>query len=249
MKVLFAGPSLSGELDRVSRCYPTLQIRPPAARGDIARAVIDGAEAIGLVDGFFGDSASVWHKEILFALDRGLAVAGGSSMGALRAAECHDFGMVGLGSIFQDYLDNTLLDDEAVALTHGPVELDWMPLSLPWVNFSATIDMMFEHSLVTADEHHSLIEAGQRLHFTDRTFQSALERCSSLSDQRRRELRVALQRHYVDRKRVDAWIVAEWLYCAEGSTRLPGWEWAPTIQWEALWQEIQRPTGGQKEDA
>ena len=103
MRVLFAGPSLSGEISTLKRKFPGLDIRPPAACGDILRAVRDGAKAIGLIDGYFGDLPSVWHKEILFALHNGVAVAGGASMGALRAAECAPFGMVGLGSIYEDY--------------------------------------------------------------------------------------------------------------------------------------------------
>ena len=62
-------------------------------------AVRDGATAIGLVDGYFGGAAAVWHKEILYALSLGVRVLGASSMGALRAAECAAYGMEPVGEI------------------------------------------------------------------------------------------------------------------------------------------------------
>ena len=57
-------------------------------------------DAILIVDGEFGQSLSVWHKEILHALHRGIRVVGASSMGALRAAELDRFGMEGVGEIY-----------------------------------------------------------------------------------------------------------------------------------------------------
>ena len=80
MKVLFVGPSLGSDLAAARATSPRIDFRPPAACGDILKAVHDGATAIGLVDGYFGDLPSVWHKEILFALEHDVAVAGGASM-------------------------------------------------------------------------------------------------------------------------------------------------------------------------
>ena len=62
MKVVFVGPSLHG----ASIDWSGLEPRPPAAQGDVFAAVKQGATAIGLIDGYFGSTASVWHKEILF---------------------------------------------------------------------------------------------------------------------------------------------------------------------------------------
>jgi hypothetical protein len=45
----------------------------------------------------FDSTPAVLHKEILWAMDRGVGVSGAASMGALRAAELHWYGMVGVG--------------------------------------------------------------------------------------------------------------------------------------------------------
>ena len=95
--VVFAGPSVHG-LGRHN--LAGLDLRPPAGRGAILRAAADGAPAIGLIDGIYESEPAVWHKEILYALGRGIPVLGAASMGALRAAECAAFGMKGIGSIF-----------------------------------------------------------------------------------------------------------------------------------------------------
>ena len=55
---------------------------------------------IVLIDGEFHGRPSVWQREILDAIAEGTEVHGASSMGALRAAELHSFGMVGHGRIF-----------------------------------------------------------------------------------------------------------------------------------------------------
>jgi hypothetical protein len=40
-------------------------------------------------------------------------------MGALRAAELHTFGMVGVGRVFEGYRDGVYEDDDEVAVVHG----------------------------------------------------------------------------------------------------------------------------------
>ena len=78
----------------------------------------------------------------------GIAVFGASSMGALRAAELHEFGMVGVGQIFEMFRDGVLEDDDEVALQHGPEELNYLPVSEPLVNIRATLKHAFEEGVI-----------------------------------------------------------------------------------------------------
>lgn len=161
MKVLFAGPSLSGQsYDRTG-----LDVRPPARQGDLHRAVTDGADAIGLVDGVFGFVPSVWHKEILFALKQGIPVLGAASIGALRAGECAAYGMEAVGPIAESYVSGARIEDADVCLAHAPAELDFMPLSEPLVDVEATVAAMG----VTAAEAAALLASAQAIYFADRT--------------------------------------------------------------------------------
>jgi len=165
VKILFAGPSLH----RVAVELEGIQLRPPAGQGDLARAVIEGATAIGLVDGVFGERAAVWHKEILFALTEGVRVLGSSSMGALRAAECHAFGMRPVGVIAERYLSGELDDDAAVALQMAPAELDYGPLVDALVDIEATVDNLEAVGAADRQTADRLRTAARSLYFGDRT--------------------------------------------------------------------------------
>ena len=135
MKVVFAGPSLHGaEFDPGD-----VVIRGPAEMGDLERAVAAGATAVGLVDGHYQQVGAVWHKEILFALASGVAVYGAASMGALRVSECEAFGMIPVGDIAHRYCSGELFDDADVALTNGPAELGFPPLTEAMVDVEAEL--------------------------------------------------------------------------------------------------------------
>src|SRR6266704_219982 len=115
--IYYVGPSLFGAMPepRAGELW-----RPPAAQGDILSAVITIApRAIVLMDGVFHQSLAVWHKEIVYALLEGVIVIGAASMGALRAAELHRYGAIGIGRVFEMYRDGEE-DDSLVAMTYDP---------------------------------------------------------------------------------------------------------------------------------
>jgi hypothetical protein len=192
MKVLFAGPSLHG----LSPDLTGLSLRAPAIQGDIAAAVVEGATAIGLIDGNFEASASVWHKEILFALAEGVTVLGASSMGALRAAECAPYGMKPVGKIALAYTSGELDDDAAVALTHGPAELGYLPFTEPMVDVEPTLERLRQLGHLTDDEHWEALSEAQRLHFKQRTDEAIFAKRPEKLD--------VYRAHRVSRKAMDA---------------------------------------------
>lgn len=167
MKVVFAGPSLYGTAADLSG----IDLRPPAEHGHVLRAVGDGAVAIGLIDGAFEAVAAVWHKEILYALDVGVAVVGGASMGALRAAECAAYGMEPVGQVARAYLSGSLDDDAAVALTHGPAELGCPPLTEALVDCEATLSAMERAGAIDPGSAWHAANVARSLHYKDRTIE------------------------------------------------------------------------------
>lgn len=129
--VVFLGPSLpADEARRLAPC----RVLPPARQGDVWRALSLRPRVIALVDGLFEAQPSVWHHELLASMEAGVAVFGGASMGALRAAELSAHGMVGVGQIFEWYRDGELVDDSEVALLHVDAEFGYQPLTVPLVN-------------------------------------------------------------------------------------------------------------------
>jgi hypothetical protein len=104
---------------------------PPVQLGDVWRISQENPPAIGMVDGYFERVPAVWHKEILYALSRGIPVHGAASMGALRAAELAGFGMVPVGDIAAAHLSGALTCDDEVALLHDDGELGYRHPPLP----------------------------------------------------------------------------------------------------------------------
>ena len=135
---IFAGPSLWGQdIDHLPR---ELWL-PPARCGDVVAVVAQHSPKKNLlIDGFFHQVLSVWHKEIVYALLKGIVVIGASSMGALRAAEMHRYGMIGIGKIFQMFRDGEE-DDSLVALTCNPETYEPMT-EAPVGNRQKTLDAL-----------------------------------------------------------------------------------------------------------
>lgn len=200
MIVVFAGPSVAHlASDRMAG----MEVRPPAACGDLLRAIRQGATAIGLIDGLFEATASVWHKEILFGIAEGVRIAGASSMGALRAAECHIFGMEGVGRVFADYAAGRRTADADVAVLHAPAELGFAPLTLALVNADATIERMETLQHVTTEEASALRDAARSLHYKERTW-SAIAAIGASDEARRRRMLDLAHDDAVDQKARDA---------------------------------------------
>jgi hypothetical protein len=201
--VVFSGPSLPPS------CLPAgaaVTWRPPLRRGDFRRAVEDGADILGVVDGVFETGPTVWHEEILEALDRGKVVFGAASIGALRAVELAPFGMIGVGEIFTSYRDGLLEADEEVALLHAPAELDYAPLTEPTVNVRATMRSFLECSRVAPAVADLVVGLARRTFYKRRTWQGLLQDAADAGLPR--EVTAALDRdlarHSVDQKRRDA---------------------------------------------
>lgn len=199
MKILFAGPSLP---DASLLAAGAVEVRPPAVHGDVLAAVRAGATGIGIVDGNFEHVAPVWHKEILHALEAGVAVFGAASMGALRAAECDAFGMVGIGRIYEDYASGRRVDDADVALLHGPAELGYPALSLALVNVEATLDRLEAGQRLAGDDLAHLRAAARGLFYKERTWPAILNG-AGMSGNRGELIQLFLAGN-VDRKREDA---------------------------------------------
>ncbi|MBV9430857.1 MAG: TfuA domain-containing protein, partial [Hyphomicrobiales bacterium] len=134
--IIFVGPTLA---PKEVGALGEFQCLPPVSQGDVYRAARKRPRAIGIVDGYFSGAPSVWHKEILWAISEGVPVFGSASMGALRAAELHSFGMRGMGRIFEAFRDGALEDDDEVAVLHGPAEIGHLPASEAMVNIRATL--------------------------------------------------------------------------------------------------------------
>lgn len=227
MRTIFVGPSLFYSQIELTG----LDVRPPAAQGDLYVAVQQGATAIGLIDGVFGDAGSVWHKELLYAVSRGVRVFGAASMGALRAAECAAFGVMPVGKIAHDYAQGILDDDADVALTHAPQEFGWQPFTVPLVDVRSTAAACVKAGLLNEVAANAAVEVAASLHFTLRTEEDMIERIEAELGSTLAEV---FKAHFVSQKQADAEELVSILRNALDRPDEPHWTFNASPMWKTF---------------
>lgn len=201
--VVFTGPTLSPADAQAELAAHYL---PPVSEGDVYRAALEGPKAIGIIDGYFENVPSVWHKEILYAISRGVRVFGSASMGALRAAELAQFGMIGVGATFEAYRDGVMEDDDEVAVIHGPAELGYPMLSEAMVNIRRTLSDAHAEGVIGFQTREGLERVAKALPYRERAYHAILARGQAigLMDDEVAQFREWLPNGRVDQKREDA---------------------------------------------
>jgi hypothetical protein len=168
--LVYLGPSLSLTLAR--EILPEAIYRPPAKQGDFVTDVVNFSPTIIiLVDGVFHENLSVWHKEIVYALQYPgvTAIYGAASMGALRAAELDWIGMIGVGRIYEWYRDGLTEDDSEVALDYAEHLGLYHANTVPLVDIRAGVEFFKQEHPDKTDRAQRFFEAIQKVHYADRT--------------------------------------------------------------------------------
>lgn len=235
--VVFLGPTLA---PAEAALHSSANVLPPARLGDVYDAVTRlEARAIGLVDGLFGATPAVWHKEILFALSRGVRVFGASSMGALRAAELHVFGMEGVGAIFEAFVAGELTDDDEVAVAHGPAESGFRPLSEALVNLRHGLRLAERAGSIAPATHRTLLAHAKATFYAERSWQALFRAAPGLGvgEDELAGLRAHVARVRPNRKRDDAILLLRAMTACGGEDIAPcepRFDFEATTFWEAL---------------
>lgn len=209
--VVFLGPSL--DRTEAKLLYPEAVFLPPAAVSDLINAVRRfQPHAIALIDGAFMQTMATYHKEIIDTMAQGVWVLGGSSMGALRAAECDRYGMIGVGEIYEGYASGEIEDDDEVALSHLAEEFGFKAVTEAMVNIRASMAAAEEAGVLSADESQVLLDLQKRRWFMDRRPAASVEDAVlelGFDEARANELREFIAERSVDVKARDARLTIE----------------------------------------
>jgi hypothetical protein len=243
--IIFTGPTIAHadaawELDA--------HYLPPAAQGDLYRAALRRPVMIGLIDGFFDLVPAVWHKEVLWAMHQGIHVFGSASMGALRAAELHAFGMEGVGAIFEEYCAGRLTADDAVAVIHGSAEHGFRPLSVALVNIQATLARAVQEQVLDPACASALAGLAQRRFYAERSYPALLDDgvLAGLPDAQLAGFRQWLPEGQVDQKRADAIAMLQTMRARMEAGLSPKkvlFSFEETDSWRRLVRSVERPEG------
>lgn len=247
--VVFVGPTLEADT-----CRARLDARylPPARFGDVYRASVAlRPRVIAIIDGYFNQVPSVWHKEILWAISAGIRVFGAASMGALRAAELADFGMQGVGRVFAAYRDGRFAPyadefdrDDEVAIVHGPPALGYRPLSEALVDIRATLADAARAGVISNTTRDRLVALGRTRFYAERTTQTLI--ADARTDDGNVEELDALERWLPGGRRSvkhdDAVALLDRLAAGEEATAPPAaFRFEHTTLWQHALDDLERP--------
>ena len=165
MKIrIFSGLSLSK--DQALEIIPTAEFYQPVRKGDIEQSIRDQVHCCILIDGVFLRGPSVTPGEIHDALNVGMRVYGCSSMGAMRAAELEDYGMIGVGKIFEEIKSKPYFRDDYLGQTFSESGLD--TFSIPFIDLRLSCEMLLDMGRLSKDQYDIITFEFESLHFSNR---------------------------------------------------------------------------------
>ena len=165
---VYCGPTISAA--EAAAIVPGAVTHPPVRHGDLLRLDPAPGMTVVIIDGAWHQVPAVRHREILWLLAHGAAVAGAASMGALRAAELYPWGMTGIGDIYRAYRDGILAGDDEVAVAMSPG--DWRPLSVAMADITDALARAAAAGALSAAEAAALGGRARTVHYADRTWQA-----------------------------------------------------------------------------
>ncbi len=175
--IIFAGPSLvEAEVKGDSMATRA----PPIKRGDLAN--VAAYDVIVILDGEFGQNASVSPKEILAVMENGKTVIGAASMGALRASELDRCGMIGIGWVYDRFRRQAIRRDADVALVYSA--FDFRPMTVPMVDVEYWMECASAARLIGRRERLLLLKAARSIFFAERTLERLMEELRRAIDAR-----------------------------------------------------------------
>lgn len=181
--------------------------RAPVKRGDILKAIAEKPDIIGIIDGVFHHSPAVAHKEIMKALKMGITVVGGSSMGALRASELDDLGMIGIGYVYKAYRLGQITSDDDVALSFDPVNN--VPISEALVNVDYKLELAVEKEIISEEEKEYIHNIAKEIYYPKRSYQNIFSKVEMEDEKKTRLIDFLLKEK--DIKYLDAVDVLEYI--------------------------------------
>jgi hypothetical protein len=169
--LVYTGPEL--DHDSIRERIPAAIIQPPVSQGDFISDLMHFEPShVLLITGCFHQALSVWHKEIVWALQvPGVkGIYGAASMGALRAADLSPFGMIGAGRIFHWYNEGVITEESEVASTYAHArDGSLVATTIPLVNVRGALMKALETEVLEQEEAEEIFALASSIHWTERT--------------------------------------------------------------------------------
>ncbi len=172
---IYGGLSVSE--NQAKKIITSTEFSNPIQRGDLLKDIRNKTNVVVIFDGKFEQSLAVSPIEILDAIRSGILIFGASSMGALRAAELRNYGMIGHGKIFElIYNSNVFRDD----LLGQVFDENGKSLSLPYIDFYFNGTHYIKLGKIQKPVFAWLCNHYLRTHYANRTFSNFMSLLNSL---------------------------------------------------------------------
>ncbi|HEY2579652.1 MAG TPA: TfuA-like protein [Streptosporangiaceae bacterium] len=237
---VFLGPTLPAA---AARAELDAEYLPPVSAGDVCRIGELRPRAIGIVDGCGEGGQAVWHKEILWAMERGVHVFGAAAIGALRAVELASFGMRGAGWVYRAFSDGTLDRDDEIAVAWEPGPGGYLNLSEAMVSIRRTLGAARDSGVIRAATHDTLVATGAATFYPGRTWPALLATATAAgADPAELDaLRRWLPAGRIDQQAADAVAMLREMRAFLAAGLRPqrvAWTTAPTTRWDTLYRYV-----------
>lgn len=173
--LIYAGPSL--DYGTIAEQLPDCEVivKGPVRHGDFSTDLLECEPShVLIIEGLFHQNLSVWHKEIVWALQMpGIkGIYGAASMGALRAADLAPYGMIGCGRIFRWFYEGITFKEADVASAYGlrtDANVISSALTVPMVNVYGALLKALEDGVIDEGTAEYFVRQERAVHWTQRT--------------------------------------------------------------------------------
>lgn len=155
--------------------YPEVVVKAPVKHGDLYSPSLGSGDTVVILDGLYHHHLAMRHKEVLYALSRGITVIGAASIGALRAVELSSYGMTGVGEVYSWYRDGVFDGDDAVAVAHADSGSSATALNIPLVNVYAALVAAVREGVLGREAADRLLIRCERQYYPQRTHHAVMK--------------------------------------------------------------------------
>lgn len=193
--VIFLGPTLS--IEKAKEILDA-DYRLPAKKGDLLRLIPSSVKFVGLIDGYFLQDYPPTPIEVYNLLrKKNVKVFGSSSLGALRAVELKKFGMIGIGKIFNLYLNGIIDSDDEVAVTFTGYT-GYKSEAL--IDIRYNLFLAYKNKLIDKGTKNIILKIAKRTYFPYRTYTDILNKSKQVLPQKKKQLEDLEE--FVSKKRI-----------------------------------------------
>jgi len=162
--IVFVGGSLNKkDVETYKRKNQEVVFTKPAEQGDFFAVILENYKNVLLFDAYFYQKYSCTTLELLIAMQEGVNIIGSSSVGAMRAIELDNYGMIGSGYVYEYFKKQEIKPYHIVAQTYDNED---QKITIPLVEVIYFLGLASKQKIITKNIYKKLLSIANNIHFT-----------------------------------------------------------------------------------